>query len=182
MSTIAAKLTNHNRMNEIKKEKERVANLMNNILNISNKMTENIVNVSDKMEILNDIANRTQKSMEEVTIGTGETVNSIQMQMKKTEEIHQAICEVGTATTSISDNIEETKEEIESSKNNINELIHQVELSNKSNKNVSYDMEKLNKKALKEYLQQQKKLLLILMKHLRLVREIVVLQVKLKTL
>ena len=83
-------------------------------------------------------------SMEEVNQGTGDTVDSIQMQMEMTEEIHQAIDKVSDSTNSISDNIEATKKEIQESKYNIDELIHHVELSNQSNKNVSEEIEKLN--------------------------------------
>lgn len=149
MCTVASELTNRNRMNEINTEKERVATLIHQILNVSNKMTENIGDVSQKVEILYDTADKTKRSMEEVTLGTGETVDSIQMQMKKTEEIHQAICDVSASTSTISDNIGATREEIESSKTNITELIRQVELSNKSNKHVSNDIEKLNEHAKK---------------------------------
>lgn len=149
VSSRAAEMTNRNRIKEIEAEKERVANLIDKILKVSDKMTENIGDVSQKMEILNDTADKTKRSMEEVTLGTGETVDSIQMQMKKTEEIHQAICDVSASTSAISDNIGATKEEIESSKININELIHHVEISNKSNKNVSNDIERLNEHAKK---------------------------------
>ena len=147
MSTIAAALTNHNRMAQIEEEKERVANLMDQILRVSNQMTENIGTVSEKMELLSDTANKTKVSMEEVTQGTGETVASIQMQMQKTEEIHESISQVSSSTAAISENIEETKEEIEASKTNIDELIRHVELSNQSNQNVSDEIEKLSEYA-----------------------------------
>ena len=147
MSTIAAELTNHNRMQQIETEKEKAANLMDQILRVSDQMTMNIGTVSQKMELLNDTANKTKMSMEEVAQGTGETVDSIQMQMEKTEEIHQAINQVSTATATISDNIEDTREEIEASKINIDELIRHVELSNKSNKDVSDEIDKLSQYA-----------------------------------
>ena len=147
MSTIAASLTNHNRMAQIEAEKERVANLMDQILRVSNQMTENIGTVSEKMELLNDTANKTKISMEEVAQGTGETVESIQMQMQKTEEIHEAICQVSSSTDAISNNIGETREEIEASKTNIDELIRHVELSNISNQNVSDEIVKLSEYA-----------------------------------
>lgn len=144
MSTVAAELTNRNRMAEIEREKERVSSLMDQILRVSDQMSENIETVSQKMEILNDTANKTRVSMEEVNQGTGDTVDSIQMQMEKTEEIHRAINQVSNSTNTISDNIEATRREIEASKDNIDELIHHVELSNKSNKDVSAEIEILS--------------------------------------
>lgn len=144
LSTLTAEKTNSNRMAEIEKEKERVSDLMVQILRVSDQMKENIGTVSQKMEILNDTANKTRVSMEEVNQGTGDTVNSIQMQMEKTEEIHQAINQVSSSTNNISDNVEATRKEIQASKENIDELIHHVEVSNQSNKDVSNEIEKLN--------------------------------------
>lgn len=144
MSTIAAELTNHNRMEQIEAEKERVAKLMDRILKVSGQMTENIDTVAGKMEILSDTANKTKISMEQVTRGTGETVESIQMQLEKTEEIDQAIRQVNTSTAAISDNIGATREEIAASKTNIDELIRHVEISNQSNKDVSDEIAELN--------------------------------------
>ncbi len=147
MSTTAAALTNTNRMSQIEAEKEKTAKLMDQILRVSSQMTENIGTVSEKMEILSDTANKTKISMEEVTQGTGETVDSIQMQMEKTAEIDQAIHHVSNSTTAISDNIDATRKEIIASKTNIDDLIRHVELSNQANKNVSAEIAELNEYA-----------------------------------
>ncbi|MGN0131057.1 MAG: methyl-accepting chemotaxis protein [Lachnospiraceae bacterium] len=147
MSTVAAELTNRNRMEQIKAEKERVAKLMEQILRVSNLMSENISNVAEKMAILSDTANKTKMSMEEVTQGTGETVNSIQLQMEKTGEIQEAISRVGTSANTISDNIDATRAEIVASRTNIDDLIRHVELSNQSNKDVSDEIVRLNEYA-----------------------------------
>lgn len=147
MCTTAAALTNKNRMGQIEAEKERVAQLMEQVLRVSGQMTENIDVVSEKMKILNDTANKTKFSMEEVTQGTGETVDSIQMQLEKTEEIDQAIRHVSNSTATISDNIGDTRKEVEASKTNIDDLIRHVELSNKANKDVYNEIEELNRYA-----------------------------------
>ena len=147
LSSVAAELTNRNRMEQIEKEKDKVANLMEQILRVSGQMTENIDIVTDKMEMLSDTANRTKISMEEVAQGTNETVDSIQMQMEKTEEIHHSITEVNASTMAISENIKATRGEIEASKANIKELICQVELSNQSNQEVSVEIGRLNEYA-----------------------------------
>lgn len=147
MSTTAATLTNHNRMEQVQKEKDKVANLMERILRVSERMTENIAAVSQKMAVLSDTAGQTKISMEEVAQGTGETAESIQMQMEKTEEINEAISEVSASTAAISDNIGATRQEIQASRANIKELIEHVELSNKSNKEVSDEINNLNQYA-----------------------------------
>lgn len=147
MSTIAADLTNKNRLGQIQEEQEKTATLMNQILQISSQMTNNINIISNKMNILNDIVDKTKISMEEVTNGTGETAESIQMQMEKTTEINKAIQDVNTSTNQISQAINYAKEEISISKTNINDLIHHVELSNKANQNVSKEITELNEYA-----------------------------------
>lgn len=86
MSTIAAALTNHNRMQQIESEKEKNAELMEQILRVSGQMSDNIETVAHKMKILKDTANETKTSMEDVAQGTSEAADSIQMQKEKTEE------------------------------------------------------------------------------------------------
>ena len=133
ISTKSVEKTNTNRMALVNKEKEKISNLMSQIMRVSGQMSENIGMVSEKMELLNSTANQTKLSMKEVSQGTTETVDSIQMQMEKTEEIHHVIDEVNQSTEAISNDISATTREIELSKANMNELIHHVELSNQSN-------------------------------------------------
>ena len=144
MSTIAAELTNKNRMEQIKEEQEKTASLMKQILLISKQMTDNINIVSDKMNILNDRVDKTKISMEEVTHGTGDTAESIQMQMEKTTEINQAIQDVNTSTNKITQIINNTQKEISASQVNIKDLIKHVEISNQENKDVSKEIIDLN--------------------------------------
>lgn len=59
------------------------------------------------MELLNSTANQTKLSMKEVSQGTTETVDSIQMQMEKTEEIHHVIDEVEAIVTTLNQLAEE---------------------------------------------------------------------------
>lgn len=59
------------------------------------------------MGLLNGTANQTKLSMKEVSQGTTETVDSIQMQMEKTEEIHHVIDEVEAIVTTLNQLAEE---------------------------------------------------------------------------
>lgn len=147
MSSIAASLTNRNRLAQIEEEKEKTSSLMGQILNVSNQMSDNVEVVYKKMEILKDSATQTKSSMENVVRGTTDAVESIQMQLEKTEEIDSAINQVSESASTITDNIESTIKEIDTSKTNIDDLIRHVELSNKSNQEVSDEIEKLNEDA-----------------------------------
>lgn len=59
------------------------------------------------MGLLNGTANQTKLSMKEVSQGTTETVDSIQMQIEKTEEIHHVIDEVEAIVTTLNQLAEE---------------------------------------------------------------------------
>ena len=81
--------------------------------------------------------------MEEVAQGTGETVESIQLQMEKTEEIQNTIKRVEYSSDTIRQNMDETQRELAQSQNNINALIGQVQISNEANADVSRELEEL---------------------------------------
>ena len=149
MSTVAASRANKNRMDEVQSEKERVAGLVERIMQVSGQMTDNIGSVSEKVKTLSNTADQTKRSMEEVTQGTNETVESIQMQLEKNEEIDHSIRRVNDSSQAISNNINDTRREIENSKSNIEALIYHVKLSNQSNQDISEEITELNEYAVK---------------------------------
>ena len=143
VGTLISDRNNQSRMEEVEKEKERAAELNEQILNVSEQITENIQIVADKMEVLEGSSNKTKSSMEEVAQGTGETVESIQLQMEKTEEIQNTIKRVEYSSDTIRQNMDETQRELAQSQNNINALIGQVQISNEANADVSRELEEL---------------------------------------
>jgi len=143
VGTLISDRNNRSRMEEVEREKERAAALNEQILHVSEQITENIQIVADKMKVLENSSNKTKSSMEEVAQGTGETVESIQLQMEKTEEIQNTIKRVEDSSDTIRQNMDETQRELAQSKNNINALIEQVQISNEANANVSRELEEL---------------------------------------
>lgn len=134
---------NQDRLDELEQEKQHASGLAQNILNASAEITSNIGTLSDKMNILENTTGQTMSAMEEVSIGTNETAESIQEQMQKTEEIQNTIVRVGKSTDQIGADVDAVREELIQSKENINTLIRQVELSNQANANMSAEMDKL---------------------------------------
>lgn len=132
------------RLQAIEKEKEHASNLMEHILQASQQITSNIGVVSEKMELLATATNKTLISMEEVAQGTNETSDSIQIQLEKTGQIQNTIQKVEDAFHSITSNIDETQNELISSRENIKQLIEHVNISNKANENVSHELEELS--------------------------------------
>ena len=132
------------RLQAIEKEKEHASNLMEHILQASQQITSNIGVVSEKMELLATATNKTLISMEEVAQGTNETSDSIQIQLEKTGQIQNTIQKVEDAFHSITSNIDETQNELISSRENIKQLIEHVNISNKANENISHELEELS--------------------------------------
>lgn len=89
---------------------------MSEILDVAEKITDDINTVSGKVDILETTANKTKDSMSEVAAGTNETVRSIQVQLEKTEQIQDTINSVEKASGMIVDNVNETKSELDLSK------------------------------------------------------------------
>lgn len=143
VGTLISDRNNQSRMEEVEKEKERAAALNEQILHVSEQITENIQVVADKMEVLGGSSTKTKSSMEEVAQGTGETVESIQLQMEKTEEIQNTIKRVQYSSDTIHQNMDETQRELAQSQRNINNLIEQVQISNEANADVSRELEEL---------------------------------------
>lgn len=132
------------RIQMFEEEKNRVASLMEHILQASQQITANIGVVSEKMGVLETATNQTMVAMEEVAAGTNETSESIQLQLEKTEEIQNTIEKVEHAFYSINTNIKETQNELLSSQKNIDQLIEHVNISNEANENVSRELEELS--------------------------------------
>ena len=143
---MATKVLNQNnkaKMTEIEEEKERTEELMQQIMEISERLTDDIQVVADKMEILGISADKTKNSMEEVAQGTGEAVDTIQVQLEKTEEIQQTVKRVTNASNNITEHVDATNMELAAAQRNIDNLIHHVQLSNEANANVSKELDEL---------------------------------------
>jgi methyl-accepting chemotaxis protein len=134
---------NNFKMKHIEQEKANISAMLAQIMEISENMTSNISVVSDKMGELEESVNKTKVSMEEVSSGTGETANSVQNQLVKTEEIMNFIRKVEDVSTSIESDMEEASDEVSTGKDKIDELINQVNVSDEASTKVAAEMDKL---------------------------------------
>ncbi len=147
LASIVMRKINQNKLDEINAEKDRTAYLMNNILQTSQKITSDIEVVTGKMSLLEDSANKTMSSMEEVAHGTSDTADSIQQQMERTEEIQGTIMRVNQVSDKIDSNLNNTRRELETAQKNIDDLIERVNISNDENSKVSKELAELNEYA-----------------------------------
>lgn len=144
IATMTMEKNNQKKIFEINEEKEHTARLMEELLHTSEKMTADIGMVSQKMGILENSAAKTMSSMEEVTQGTNDTADSIQLQLEKTEQIQNIIERVSHASGMIEDNIGKTKKELNCAQEHIDSLIQHVNISNDENAHVSKELSKLS--------------------------------------
>ena len=131
------------RMNHIETEKEHVSDMLGQIMDISNTMTNNINIVYEKMQRLEDSVSRTKESMEEVSNGTNDTAESVQTQLMKTEEIQDFIARVEEVSGTIDEEVENATEEIQLGKEKIEELINQAAVSEDASAKVSKELDEL---------------------------------------
>lgn len=143
ISTKALVANNMDRLEEIEAEKQRAADLMEQVLAASEQITTNIGTLSDKMGVLENTTGQTMSAMEEVSMGTNETAESIQVQMQKTEEIQNTIGHVGEAAGMITSDIDAVRAELNNSQTNIRALIEQVDVSNHANENMTAELSQL---------------------------------------
>lgn len=110
-------------------EKEKVSNILNKTLSISNSMTDNVETVVSEMDSLKQSVGLTLTSMSEVNVGTNESAQAIQNLLLKTSEIQNYIENVENASSIISSDVELTSSAITQGQNHIATL---VELANES--------------------------------------------------
>ncbi|MCM1273372.1 MAG: methyl-accepting chemotaxis protein [Clostridium sp.] len=135
---------NNDKLAKIEEDRQRVSDMLNQIMEISARMTGNINVVSEKMDDLENSFVKTKDSMVEVSNGTNDTADSIQSQLMKTEEIQDFVRKVEVVTSQIEQGMEDANTEVASGRDKIDELINQVQVSDDASKQVSAELDKLS--------------------------------------
>ncbi|MCM1283115.1 MAG: methyl-accepting chemotaxis protein [Muribaculaceae bacterium] len=138
------KKNSDNKIAQINREKDNATGLLDRVMAVSNEMAELVEGVNDKMGLLQSSVTRTKTSMEDVTSGTGETAESIQNQLIKTEEIQRFIQSVEAAVSAIQEDMDKAQAEVSQGNEKIDTLIHKVEESGEVSEQVSTELGKLN--------------------------------------
>lgn len=111
--------------------------LLDQILNISGRMSDTITVVSSEMDKLQDSVDQTVASMDEVSTGTGESADAVQRQLVKTEEIQTHIGNVEEASRVIYDNVTAANEAVTEGQKNITQMTKYTEQVDKAGKDVA---------------------------------------------
>lgn len=120
-------------------EHGKTSELLDNILDVSGKMTSTVGDVSSEMDTLRTSVDQTLESMEQVNQGAGDSAEAAQNQLMMTNEIQNHIESVKNATNTISENVSETASAVEVGRKNIkqmNSLTEQVDNAGKDVANV----------------------------------------------
>lgn len=143
IATRISKVVNEAKLSEINEEKEHTTKMLNKILEVSEGITKDIIEVNEKMSYLDMSVTSTKNSMEDVSAGTVETAESIQEQLLKTEEIGEYIGSVKNVSAKISEDIAETSKSLSVGTQNIDLLLEQVNNSEKASADVVKRMDEL---------------------------------------
>lgn len=122
-------------------EKDKISELLTEIIGISKNVTENAHKVDDKMGALSSSMEQTLISMSEVSAGTNESAEAIQNQLLKTELIQDSIDTVGKVVENITEDMEEASRAVDEGKKQINNLTKLSAEADKAGNEVAQALE-----------------------------------------
>ena len=149
MVTKAVQKVNEEKLKLIQAQTDSAEKKAENILRTSNSMIAGIGDAAGKVGMLGDSMTQIHDSMSEVSTGSTETAEAIQVQLERTEQIQEHISKVKQTASQIERNMTETVQKVGEGKVQMVTLSEQVEKSTAANAQVVAQM-----KALGEYTSQ----------------------------
>lgn len=128
-------------------EKEQSDKLLATTLEVATAITESIEKAVTETENLNNAIDITQRSMEDLTAGTNDTVQAIMDQQQNTTEIAEYIKGVEASTNQIVNELTGAEENLNVGHEVMNELLEQVKVSETSSAVVAKEMDGLKENA-----------------------------------
>lgn len=141
--TIAVKRVNGHKLEQIQAQTEETGRLVENVLAVSQEMIANIGEVTRQMSELGSSVGKVHDAMGEVTTGSVETAESVQVQMQRTEQIQTHIGKVKDTAAQIEQNISDTAQKVVTGGEQMDALAGHVEESKAANAEVLAKMEEL---------------------------------------
>lgn len=149
ISTSAVKRVNAEKLKIMERQTQENNAMLNRILEVSGSMISGIADAADKMEKVGESVSHMQVSMSQLSEGSTETAESVQIQSQRTEQIQQHIVNVKDTTDEIEHNMVGTVQKVEEGREQMDALAEQVEKSIAANREM---LAKMN--ALQEYANQ----------------------------
>ena len=146
LGTIVVKKVNQEKMKEIQVKTDEATSLLDRVLKTSNNMLSGISEAGTMTEQLGSSVDQIHGSMKEVSTGSTETAEAVQLQLERTEQIQEHIVNVKDTTATITRNMANTTEKVDMGRAQMEALAAQVDKSMEANHQVLERM-----KALGEY-------------------------------
>lgn len=118
-------------------EHERTANLLDEVLSVSGKVTDTVSELANEMDTLRSSVDQTLNSMEEVSKGTNESADAAQTQLEQTTEISGHIDNVEKASATITENVDVAEEAVSNGQENISRMTALTEQVDTAGKDVA---------------------------------------------
>ncbi|MDE7271803.1 MAG: hypothetical protein K2N95_01910 [Lachnospiraceae bacterium] len=144
ITTLAVTKVNNVKLKQIQDQTDEAGRLMNNILTTSQDMITDITEVTLQMTSLGDSVAKVHDAMQEISTGSTETAESVQIQIQRTEQIQANISSVKNTTAQIEQNVHDTVNKVAIGREQMAVLERQVEQSKSANAEVLEKMQELS--------------------------------------
>lgn len=142
-TTRAVTKVNNMKLKQIQDQTDETGRLMNNILTTSQDMITDIASVTRQMTDLGDSVAKVHDAMQDVSTGSAETAESVQVQIQRTEQIQVHIGNVKDTAARIGQNVHDTLQKVATGTEQMAALESQVEQSKAANEEVLEKMQEL---------------------------------------
>lgn len=142
-TTLAVTKVNNMKLKQIQEQTDETSRLMNNILTTSQDMITDITEVTRQMTDLGSSVSKVHDAMQEVSTGSTETAESVQVQIQRTEQIQVHIGNVKNTAAQIEQNVNDTVQKVVDGTEQMEALKMQVEQSKSANAEVLEKMQEL---------------------------------------
>lgn len=143
-TTRAVTKVNNMKLKQIQEQTDETGRLMSNILTTSQDMITDITEAARQMTGLGDSVIKVHDAMQEVSAGSAETAESVQVQIQRTEQIQAHIGNVKSTTAQIEQNVHDTVNKVAAGREQMAALESRVEQSKLANAEVLEKMQKLS--------------------------------------
>lgn len=141
---MAVKKVNGEKLKQIQKHTDAAKATAESILGTSGELIAGIGETEEKLDKLGDSVEQIRGAMNEVSMGSTETAQAVQVQMQRTEQIQEHIARVKDTAAQIESSMAETAKMVEEGRGQMDALAGQVEKSMNANGQVLAQMKALN--------------------------------------